>query len=148
MCIVLHLSASIASNFGDDLRLLSNSLYERTPPMKRTLFFSMMAVVGLCLAAQNAQAQFPVVTYYQPTTVFSPVITPAPVFAPAPVVTRVYSPVVVQPAPVVAAPLPVVTYYRAPVVTMQSTPQVVTRYRPIMGGSVSRVRYGWTPVVY
>jgi hypothetical protein len=54
----------------------------------------------------------------------------------------------VQSAPVVTAPAPVMTYYRAPVVTMQSTPQVVTRYRPILGGSTSRVRYGWTPVVY
>jgi hypothetical protein len=108
--------------------------------MKRTLL-SLLAIGALCFAAQQVQAQVPVITYYQPTTVFSPVVTPAPVFTPAPVVTRVYSPVVVQSAPVV-------TYYRAPVVTMQSMPQVVTRYRPILGGSTSRVRYGWTPVVY
>lgn len=115
--------------------------------MKRTLL-SILAIGALCFAAQQVQAQVPVITYYQPTTVFSPVVTPAPVFTPAPVVTRVYSPVVVQSAPVVTAPAPVMTYYRAPIVTMQSTPQVVTRYRPILGGSTSRVRYGWTPVVY
>jgi hypothetical protein len=116
--------------------------------MKRTLL-SLLAIAALCFAAQRVQAQVPVITYYQPTTVFSPVVgsvpvvTPAPVITPAPVVTQVFSPVVVQPAPVA-----VTTYYRAPVVTMQPTPQVVTRYRPILGGSVSRVRYGWTPVVY
>jgi hypothetical protein len=102
----------------------------------------------LLVAGQTAVGQVPVVTYYQPTTVLSPVVTPAPVIVPAPVVTRVYSPVVVESAPVVTTPVPVTTFYRAPVVTLQPTPQVVTRYRPILGGSVSRVRYGWTPVVW
>jgi hypothetical protein len=41
-----------------------------------------------------------------------------------------------------------VTYYRAPVVTYARVPQVVTRYRPILGGTVSRVRYSYMPVVY
>lgn len=119
--------------------------------MKRTLCM-LAAAATLLVAGQTALGQVPVVTYYQPTTVFSPVVTPAPVIVPAPV-TRVYSPVVVESAPVVAAPVvatpvPVTTFYRAPVVTLQPTPQVVTRYRPILGGSVSRVRYGWTPVVW
>ena len=104
--------------------------------MKRALYL-MLAVAALGVASQTAQAQFPVVTYYQPTTVFSPVVVP----------TQVFSPVVVQSVPMVA-PLPVTTFYRAPIVTMQPVPRVVTRYRPILGGSVSRVRYGWAPVAF
>jgi hypothetical protein len=140
-------------------------LHTIAPTMKRTLFMLTVAAL-VCFAGRTAVAQVPVVTYYQPTTVFSPVVTPAPVVAPAPVtvvapapvVQRVYSPVVVESAPVistqvvgapvVAAPVPVTTYYRAPVVTMQATPQVVTRYRPILGGSVSRVRNVWAPAVW
>ncbi|BBO35340.1 hypothetical protein [Lacipirellula parvula] len=100
--------------------------------MKRMLF-SLLAVAVLGVASQSAQAQWVV----QPTTVWSPVVMPAPVM----------QPMVVQSAPVFA-PMPVTTFYRAPVVTMAPVPQVVTRYRPILGGSVSRVRYGWAPVAF
>jgi hypothetical protein len=49
---------------------------------------------------------------------------------------------------VIAAPAaPVVTYYRAPSVVYQPVAQVYTRYRPILGGTVSRVRYSYMPVV-
>ena len=101
--------------------------------MKRMLF-SLLAVALLGVASQSAQAQWVV----QPTTVWSPVVMPAPVM----------QPMVVQSAPVFAAPMPVTTFYRAPVVTMAPVPQVVTRQRPILGGSVSRVRYGWAPVAF
>jgi hypothetical protein len=97
----------------------------------------------------------PVTAYYAPSThvVASPVVstvTPtahvvaSPVVATAPVATTCCSQVVA--APVVSAPT--VTYYRAPQVAWQSTPQVVTRHRPILGGTVTRVHNVWAPVVY
>ena len=102
--------------------------------MKRALF-TMLAVAALGIASQSAQAQWVV----QPTTVWSPVVVPGPVV----------QPMVIQSGPVFApAPVPVTTFYRAPIVTMQPVPRVVTRYRPILGGSVSRVRYGWAPVAF
>jgi hypothetical protein len=102
--------------------------------MKRA-FLTMLAVAALSVASQSAQAQWVV----QPTTVWSPVVVPGPVM----------QPMVVQSGPVFApAPVPVTTFYRAPIVTMQPVPRVVTRYRPILGGSVSRVRYGWAPVAF
>jgi hypothetical protein len=100
--------------------------------MKRALFV-MFAVAALSVASERAQAQWVV----QPTTVWSPVVVPGPVV----------QPMVVQQGPVFA-PVPVTTFYRAPVVTMQPVPRVVTRYRPVLGGSVSRVRYGWAPVAF
>ena len=97
-----------------------------------------LALATWCVAGDQAQAQWVVQpTFVQPTTVFSPVIMPGPVM----------QPMVVQSAPMIA-PMPVTTFYRAPVVTMQPVPRVVTRYRPILGGSVSRVRYGWAPVAF
>jgi hypothetical protein len=102
--------------------------------MKRALY-TMLAVATLGVASQSAQAQWVV----QPTTVWSPVVVPGPVV----------QPMVIQSGPVFApAPVPVTTFYRAPIVTMQPVPRVVTRYRPILGGSVSRVRYGWAPVAF
>lgn len=102
--------------------------------MKRALY-TMLAMATLGVASQSAQAQWVV----QPTTVWSPVVVPGPVV----------QPMVIQSGPVFApAPVPVTTFYRAPIVTMQPVPRVVTRYRPILGGSVSRVRYGWAPVAF
>jgi hypothetical protein len=128
--------------------------------MKRLQALTLMAgLAALGLGAVDAQAQY--VTYYQPP-VYQPTVSyyaPAPVVAPAAYTAPVYtvarpltytvaSPVV-APAPVVVpAPVPVVTYYRAPAVSYVATPQVVTRYRPFLGGTVSRVRYGYAPVVY
>jgi hypothetical protein len=132
-------------------------------------FVTGLAAVSLGTAC--AQAQY--VTFYQPTTSF---FTPAPAVAPAtwtvaptswtptswtvarPVTTwTVASPVVVPQVPVVApapvpvvavAPAPTVTFFRAPGIAYVRSPQIVTRHRPILGGTVSRVRSGFTPVVY
>lgn len=108
--------------------------------MKR---FAALLLVGALFACYsndaNAQAY---VTYYQPATVYY-----APPAVPAPVAYTVASPVVVETPPVVAAPQPVVTYYRAPTVVYQPVAQVHTRYRPILGGTVSRVTYRYAPVV-
>lgn len=108
--------------------------------MKRA-FFVLLAVATLAVAGERAQAQWVV----QPTTVFSPVV----------VQPQMVQPMVVQSAPVwtpapvfVPGPVPVTTFYRAPVVTMQSVPTVTTRYRPVLGGSVSRVRYRWAPMAF
>ncbi|MCA9229447.1 MAG: hypothetical protein KDA57_02250 [Planctomycetales bacterium] len=89
--------------------------------MKQTVMF--LVVLASCLAVSGrVEAQVPYVTYYQPVTVYSP-------------------PVVYTPHAVYYAPAP------APVV-YQPTAQVRTRYRPILGGTVTRVRYGYAPTYY
>lgn len=83
----------------------------------------------LAAAADTGQAQ--IVTVYRPLAVYYP------------------APVVVA-RPIVAAPLPaptVVAYPPPPAVVYQPMAQVRTRYRPFLGGTVSRVRYGYVPVI-
>ena len=83
----------------------------------------LLVVLAICLGSKaEAEAQVAYVTYYQPVTVYSPpvVFTPRTVFYAA------------TPAPVVYQP----------------SARVRTRYRPILGGSVTRVRYGYTPTYY
>lgn len=83
----------------------------------------MLLVVALwAVSGSDAEAQV-YVSYYQP----------APVYAPAPVYySSYYAP------PVVAAPAPV----------YQPVTRVRTRYRPILGGTVTRVRRGYAPAYY
>ncbi|MEM6330003.1 MAG: hypothetical protein AAF790_07135 [Planctomycetota bacterium] len=118
------------------------------------------AAVALLAGAARSDAQL--VTYYSPV-VPAPVVAappvPVPVLpAPAPVrvvsyrpiaPTVVYRPVyqpIVAPAPVTVA-RPVVA---APVVTQGLAPVAYTRtrWRPLLGGTVTRVRYGYAPVTY
>lgn len=60
-------------------------------------------------------------------------------YAPAPVpITSYYAP----------APVPVTTYYApAPAVSYQPVRVPYTRYRPILGGTVTRYRTAYAPVV-
>ena len=53
-----------------------------------------------------------------------------------------------RPATVYYAPAPTVVYSPPPAVVYQPAARVVTRYRPILGRTVSRVRYGYAPVYY
>lgn len=118
---------------------------------------SVLAGIGGLSACWAAAAQAQYVTYYAPvrTAYFAPAPAVVPVIptvattvAYAPPAYTVASPVVVAAAePVVPAPVPVVTYYRAPAVAYAPVPRVVTRYRPILGGTVSRVRYSYMPVL-
>ncbi|MEM6799508.1 MAG: hypothetical protein AAF589_08335 [Planctomycetota bacterium] len=114
-----------------------------------------LAIAAALLAgAASADAQY--VTYY------SPVVAPAPVVVAPPVYT-VARPVYAPPVYAVARPVvttvasPVVTTVASPVVTTVArpvyatkayapTPVVRTRFRPLLGGAVSRVRYRYTPV--
>lgn len=105
------------------------------------------AFVLLMAASGSADAQF--VTYYSPV-----VAAPAPVVA-APVGYTVARPVVYTAAspvvagPVVAAPAPVAVTVARPVVAttaLAPTPVITTRFRPILGGRVTRVRYLYRPV--
>ena len=76
-----------------------------------------------CGAESSANAQVAYVSYYQPVAVYRPPV--------------VYS----------AGYVPYTTYYApAPAVSYQPVARVRTRYRPILGGSVTRVRYGYAPV--
>lgn len=125
-----------------------------------TTFYAPTTQVVASPVISSPAVSTPVTAYYAPSThvVASPVVstvTPtahvvaSPVVATAPVATTCCSPVVSQPVvatPVVAAPT--VTYFRAPQVAWQSTPQVVTRHRPILGGTVTRVQNVLTPVVW
>jgi hypothetical protein len=81
-------------------------------------------------APSDAQAQVAYVTYYQPMTVYSPPV--------------VYA----APQTVYYAPAPTVAYAPAPAVTYEPVARVRTRYRPLLGGTISRVRYGYAPVYY
>lgn len=89
--------------------------------MKRVVTLLAAAIVGVAMMNQ-AKAQVAHVTYFAP---------PVPVttfFAPAPVVhTSFFAP--------------------APVVAYQPVQVARTRYRPILGGSVTRYRTGFAPVV-
>jgi hypothetical protein len=53
-----------------------------------------------------------------------------------------------QPAPACAPPAAYATYYAPAPVVYQPVARATTRYRPLLGGSVTRVRYGYAPVVY
>ncbi|MEQ8212120.1 MAG: hypothetical protein RH917_20135 [Lacipirellulaceae bacterium] len=115
---------------------------------------SLLALTAACLVSTTAEAQ--VVTYYRPALVPRTVY-----YAPAPVVS---TPVVAAPAPVVVqrpvvvaqpAPVRTVTYYAPTVVEPVATPvvyeptvRVRQRYRPILGGTVTRVDHGYTRSVY
>lgn len=113
------------------------------------LFTAACVAAGLAAAAGNADAQ--IVTYYSPVVPAPPVYAPPayapPVYTP-PVYTSVAPTVVYRP---VATPLPtpVVTTVARPVYAapaLAPTAVVTTRYRPLLGRSVSRVRYRYTPV--
>lgn len=77
-----------------------------------------------CGSESTAEAQVTYVSYYQPAVAYYP----APVYSPGCAYTAYYAP--------------------APAVAYQPVARVRTRYRPILGGSVTRVRYGYAPVVY
>jgi hypothetical protein len=121
---------------------------------------SMLAVV---LFASATQAQVGPVIWTQPAPVVwsqsAPVIwqQPAPVFLPSmgtTIVTPInvspvnVSPVIVPQRPQIVSTFPVTRVYRAPIVTYQPTRQVITRQRPIIGGTVSRSRYGYRRVAF
>ncbi len=89
--------------------------------MKRVIMLLTAAIVGLAMLNQ-AEAQVARVTYFAPAV---PVTT---FFAPTPVVQTSFF-----------APAPVVTY--------QPVQVTRTRYRPILGGTVTRVRPAFAPVV-
>lgn len=96
---------------------------------------ALLAFVSLALFASESSAQFVYVTGYAPAPT---VVVAPPTVAYRPVTPVVaYSPVVA--APVVAAPVAVAR----PVVV--GGPVVTTRYRPFLGGTVSRVRYRYAP---
>lgn len=94
----------------------------------RRFAIALLAAVGVVEGAETASAQ--VVAWHQP----------APVFFPAPVQ------VIGQ--PVFVAPVPMRRYYRRPIIAYQPTARVVTRHRPILGGSVSRVHRGYRPIIF
>ena len=96
----------------------------------RSMLWVVASLVVVGLISQSAAAQLHVVySPVVPTVAYQPV---------APVQQVVYQPVV-QPTTVYYAPAP------APVV---ASPVVTTRYRPFLGGNITRVRYVYSPVTY
>ena len=86
----------------------------------------LLLVVALwALNDTQAQAQVSYVTYYQPVTYYRP----------APVVYTSYY----APAPAVVA---------APAAVYQPVTQARTRFRPILGGTVTRYRTNYVPTYY
>ena len=92
----------------------------------KKLVLPMLVVALWAVSMADADAQMLYVSHYQPAVVYSPVIA-----APAPVCRTSYY---VAPAPVAVGPVPVT--------------RVHTRYRPILGGTVTRVRTGYAPAYY
>jgi hypothetical protein len=109
--------------------------------MKKSAVFLVACL--LCLGAQSdARAQVAYVTYYQPMTVYSPpvVATPQTVY---------YTPQTAYYTPQTVYYTPQTVYYApAPAVSYQPVARVRTRYRPILGGTVTRVRYRYAPVYH
>lgn len=91
--------------------------------MKKLALASAAALALLLMSQREASAQY--VTYY------SPVVAPVPT-------------VVYRPAPVYAAPAPVV--YAAPRPVVAPVAVTRTRWRPFLGGTVTRTRVGYAPV--
>jgi hypothetical protein len=120
--------------------------------MKRIALLAVAGALVACAASDvRAQLVAPVAT--APVVVTSPayaytVARPIVVESPPSLVVASPAPTVAYYQPAAAVPAPVVTYYRAPVVSYAPSAQVVTRYRPILGGTVTRVRPALTPVVY
>lgn len=137
--------------------------------MLRRSVFAGLTAVSFLAAGNTASAQFgtvwqqpaPVV-WQQPGTVVmqqpGSVVwqQPAPTVwrQPAPVVWQQPSPVflpsgvIVQQPAMTVTPMPVTRVYRAPIIGYQPTRQVVTRRRPVLGGTSSRVVYGYRRVVF
>jgi len=92
-------------------------------------FTMLIAVAAVCCSTAAAEAQW-VTTYYRaPTTVY---------YSPAPAVaTTAYF-----------APAPRVAYYAPAPAPVAAVPVYTTRYRPLLGGSITRVRYRYAPVTY
>jgi hypothetical protein len=98
----------------------------------KTALFAAAACVAIMGLVNQAEGQVAQVTYYPPAV---PVTT---YYAPAIPLRTFYAP----------AAVPVTTYYApAPVVRYQPVPVATTRYRPILGGTVTRVRTAFSPVV-
>ena len=105
--------------------------------MKKSAVFLVACLLWLG-AQSDTRAQLAYVTYYQPMTVYSPPVVVAPH-------TVHYAPV----PQTVYAPVPQTVYYApAPTVSYEPVARVRTRYRPFLGGSVTRVRYRYAPVYH
>jgi len=129
--------------------------------MLRRLVFAGLIAVSCVSAGNTASAQFgtvwqqpaPVV-WQQPGTVVwqqpAPTVwrQPAPVVWQQPAPVFLSSGVIVQQPTVRMSPMPVTRVYRAPIIGYQPTRQVVTRRRPVLGGTSSRVVYGYRRVVF
>jgi hypothetical protein len=89
-------------------------------------FLSALVVVAAVSIATQAQAQVYQVYYPAPVATY---------YAPAPVAVAP-APVAVAPAPVAVAPAPVTVYYPS-----YPTAVATTRYRPLLGGTITRWRY-------
>ena len=109
--------------------------------MKKSAVFLVACLLWLG-AQSDARAQVAYVTYYQPMTVYSPpvVATPQTVY---------YTPQTAYYTPQTVYYTPQTVYYTpAPAVSYQPVARVRTRYRPILGGTVTRVRYRYAPVYH
>jgi hypothetical protein len=99
-------------------------------------FALLTAAAAVWFTCGAAEAQWTTVYYGPPAAVY---------YHPAPAVatTAYYAP---APQTVYYAPAPRAVYYApAPVAAV---PVYTTRYRPLLGGTITRVRYRYAPVAY
>ncbi|MEM9352792.1 MAG: hypothetical protein AAGA92_07245 [Planctomycetota bacterium] len=105
------------------------------------------AALGVAAAALLSAAAHTASAQYVPTVVYRPVIAPVPVPQPVVVARPVYT--TSYYAPTTAYYAPVAAPAVASTVVYQPTTRVITRRRPILGGTVTRYRPGpAVPVVY
>jgi hypothetical protein len=106
--------------------------------MKRFML-PLLAAAAMLVGVDAAQAQVPYVTYYSPSTVYYS----------TPVTSSYVAPTVTYSAPTrYYSYYPSTYYYSAyPSYSYYSRP-VVTRYRPLLGGTVSRYVTTYAPAYY
>jgi hypothetical protein len=112
----------------------------------RRLAMTFGVLAMMLLGGGLAQAQVPYVTYYQPSTVYYSSPVGSSYMASSPTVTSYNGPSSYYSYYPSATYYPTTTYY-SPGYSYYSAP-VVSRYRPVFGGTVSRYVTGYAPTYY
>jgi hypothetical protein len=112
----------------------------------RHLAITLGALAALLVGNGLARAQAPYVTYYQPSTVYYSTPVGSTYVTGSPTVTYYSGPSSYSTYYPSSTYYPTTTYY-APGYSYYSAP-AVARYRPLLGGTVSRYAAGYFPTYY
>lgn len=112
----------------------------------RRLAMTLGVAAALLVGSGLAQAQVPYVTYYRPSTVYYSTPVGSSYVTSSPTVTYYSGPASYSTYYPSTTYYPATTYY-SPGYSYYSAP-VVSRYRPVLGGTVSRYVTGYVPTYY